>query len=79
MGLKLKIKRSIGYGSYSDKELHQYLKEQAEITARQIISEVDNLWKPTHHNLCYGIDIEPHLECICCKWLQLKRDVGIKY
>jgi hypothetical protein len=39
MEKKLKIKRTVGYGTYSDKELKQYLKEQAQMTYEQISAE----------------------------------------
>jgi len=33
-----------------------------------VVNEVKQLWKPMHHNLCYGV-IDPHPDCILCKWL----------
>ncbi len=42
--MKLKIKRTIGYGRYSDKELKQYLKEQASLTLTQTIEQLE-IWQ----------------------------------
>ena len=59
---------------------YQIARAQRDLTARMVAEEifggVDELWKPKHHNLCYGI-IDPHPECICCKYQALKsRQLG---
>ena len=40
--MKLKIKRTIGYGTYSDKELKQYLKDQAQMTLLQVVKQLED-------------------------------------
>ena len=49
--------------------IHQLRQE----TAREIFNKIKQLWKPQHHNLCYGV-IKPHPDCVCCKLQSLKGD-----
>lgn len=43
---------------------------------REVVGEVNHLWKPSHHNLCYGV-IDPHPDCICCKWQAKLKEWGM--
>ena len=55
--MRLKIKRTIGYGTYSDKELKQYLKDQSMLTATQIITQLED-WQHTGTHLISGEAID---------------------
>ena len=51
-------------------ELYQKLEQARKDERERIIREVEQLWRPQHHNLCYGS--KPHPDCIRCKWQALK-------
>ena len=47
---------------------HTAWNEGCRVGVEKVVREVEQLWRPRHQNLCYGI-IDPHPDCICCKWL----------
>ncbi len=55
--MKLKIKRTIGYGTYSNKELKSYLKEQATLTLVQVIKQLE-AWQAQGTHLVSGEAID---------------------
>ena len=47
-----------------------------DVVRNEVVSKVRELWKPQHHNLCYGV-IDPHPDCICCRWQAQQKEWGI--